>query len=49
MSVGLERIHGGLIGGTFIVSSEYAVVVWEWAPWVNGGVCVSEEGKWMIL
>lgn len=40
MSVGLERIHGSLIGGVFIDFSECAVVVCEWATWVNMGVCV---------
>lgn len=49
MAVGLERIHGDLIGGVFIGSSEYAVVVCEWASRVNGGVCVSEGGKQMIF
>lgn len=49
MAVGLERIHGDLIGGVFIGSSEYAVVVCEWASRVNGRVCVSEGGKQMIF
>lgn len=49
MSVGLEGIHSDLIGGVFIGSSECAVVVCEWAFWVNGGVCVSEAGKQMIF
>lgn len=49
MSIGLERIHGDLIGEVFLGSSEYAVVVCEWASWVNRGVCVSEGGKQMIF